>query len=119
MTKFFKGFRYAFAGIAHAIKGQLNIKIHLLVAALVTALGFYFRVTSTEWCVLILTITLVLSLELVNTAIENLVDLVSPNQHSLAGKIKDIAAGAVLIAAMSAAIIGIIIFYKYVYPSIE
>lgn len=103
-------FRYAFNGILGALRHQHNIWIQLVIAALVVIAGFIFSVSRIEWTVLILTITIVLSLEMVNTAIEYLVDLVSKDYHPVAGKVKDIAAGAVLIASIFAVITGLIIF---------
>jgi diacylglycerol kinase len=113
--KFLNSFRYAWNGLAMAFKEQLNIKIHLIIAVLVIVAGFYFNVTITEWCILIFAIALVISLELINTAIENLVDLVTLERKPLAGKIKDIAAAAVLVSAIASAVVGIIIFYKYIF----
>ena len=74
------------------------------------AAGLFFSVSTIEWCLLILAIAMVLCAEGMNTAIEFLTDLASPNFHELAGKTKDVAAGAVLISAIGAAIIGFIIF---------
>lgn len=73
---------------------------------------FFFGITRTEWIVIILCIGVVIAAELFNTAIEKLVDLVSPERHPIAGQVKDIAAGAVLVCAVAAAIIGIIIFSR-------
>lgn len=110
MLKFFRGFVYAFNGIAVAIKEQLNLKIHLLVLAVVSASGIYFQLTAIEWAVLFLVFGLVLVAEMLNTAIEYLVDFISPEMHHQAGKIKDVAAGAVLISAIIAATVGLLIF---------
>ena len=110
MKKFFRGFVYAWNGIRAAVSEQRNLRIHFAVTALVVAAGVYFELDRIEWCVLALTIALVVSLELVNSSIENLVDLVTKEQHPLARKAKDIAAGAVLIASVISVIIGLIIF---------
>jgi diacylglycerol kinase len=115
MHKFFKSFGYAWSGITVAFAEQLNLKIHSAITVVVIAMGFYFHITRTEWIILVLCIALVISLELINTAIENLVDLVTLERKPLAGKIKDIAAGAVLIASVASAITGIIIFYNYIF----
>lgn len=112
MNSFLKSFSYAFNGLKISLK-QRNMKIHITCAVLVIALGFYFKITTTEWCILLLCIGAVLTLEIINTAIEYLVDLVSPNYNELAGKVKDLAAGAVLIVAIIAAIIGCLVFWKY------
>lgn len=75
--------------------------------------GFHFQITSTEWCIVLICFGLVLAAEAFNTAIERLVNLVSPDYHPIAGDVKDVAAGAVLICAIFAAIIGCIIFLPY------
>jgi len=110
MRRLIKSFGYALSGIAYTTKTQLNFKIHLLAIAVVTILGWFLKLTASEWLWIVLAIGLVLVAELVNTAIELLVDLVSPAFNPQAGKVKDIAAGAVLIAAAIAVVIGAIIF---------
>ena len=113
MSAFFKSFVYAWKGIRIAF-GQRNMRVHALCAALAIAGGFLFRISTTEWCIVLLCIGLVMSLETLNTAIEYLVDLISPNYHEKAGKIKDLAAGAVLIAAIVSLVAGLLIFGKYI-----
>lgn len=88
----------------------MNFRIHLLAITLVGLAGWYFKLSSREWLWIILAVGLVLVTELLNTAIELLVDLVSPAFNTQAGKVKDVAAGAVLIAAFISVLIGIIIF---------
>lgn len=105
-----RSFKYAFTGLLDLIKTQPNARIHLLVAIAVVVAGVYFKVSATEWCILILMIALVLVAEAFNTALEYLTDLVSPDYHPLAGKTKDVAAAGVLIFAIAAIIIGMIIF---------
>ena len=105
-----KRFRYAFKGIFFAFKTQSNIRIHTIAALLVTTAGFIFKLTLVEWGLVIFAIGLVLVSELINTAIESLVDVISPAYSEKAGFIKDVAAGAVLIAAVVSIIIGLIIF---------
>jgi len=90
------------------------MRVHGVIAVLVVALGFYYRITSEEWIAILLCIGLVLVLEILNTAIETLVDLVQPEHDPLAGKVKDIAAGAVLVGTIVAAAIGVVVFWKYV-----
>ena len=89
------------------------MRLHILGAAAVVLLGFAFDVTKTEWCLLIGCIGLVVTAEIFNTAIETVVNLVSPHYNPLAGKAKDLAAGAVLVAAITAAFVGTIIFLPY------
>ena len=81
-----------------------------MAAITVIALGIYFGISKTEWCLIVIAICMVISAEAFNTSIEHLTDLVSPNYHELAGKTKDVAAAAVLITAIGAAILGLIIF---------
>ena len=103
-------FGYAFEGIFEVIQSQSNFKIHFLATFLVLVAGYYFSISTTEWCLVVGCITLVLSAETFNTAIEHLTNLVSPEYHILAKKTKDAAAGAVLLIAIGATIIGCIIF---------
>lgn len=114
MKAFLQSFGYAWKGLREAIRDERNIKVQLAAAGAVITSGFYFHVTTTEWCILILCIGTVIGFELLNSALENLVDLVHPEQHPVAGKVKDIAAAAVLIVSITSLIISIIIFWKYV-----
>jgi len=98
------------AGIADLLKSQPNAVIHLIAAVVVVAAGFFFSLSATEWGFAIVAIAFVFAAEALNTALEYLTDLVSPEYHPLAGRAKDAAAGAVLIAAIGSAIIGSIIF---------
>lgn len=109
-----KSFQHAFEGIIHTIKKERNIKIHLSFMCAVILCGFYFHITKIEWMTCLILFALVLSLELVNTAIEAVVDLASPDIHPLAKLSKDAAAGAVLISAIISAIIGLMIFIPYI-----
>ncbi|MCF0255229.1 diacylglycerol kinase family protein [Bacteroides heparinolyticus] len=107
------GFGYAWKGIRCCIGKEQNLSFHLIAAIIVVIAGFILSITKIEWTIVILCIGVVIAAELFNTAIERLVDLVSPQQHPIAGKVKDIAAGAVLVCAVTAAIIGLIIFVPY------
>lgn len=113
MKSFLKSFIYAIHGLWSAIDDQRNLKVQIAVAILVVGAGFYLSIAPLEWCIIILCIAFVIGLELVNTALENLVDLVTLERKPLAGMIKDIAAGAVLFVSILSLIIGIIIFRKY------
>ena len=97
-------------GIKSAIKSEKNMKIHVLASILVTAFGFFFKLEPLEWVACILAIVIVIGSEMLNTAIETVVDLVSPNINPLAKKAKDIAAGSVLVMAIGALLVGLIIF---------
>ncbi len=87
--------------------------LHVLASVIVFVMAYRFEVSRMEWCLLVFCVGLVWMAEIFNTAIETLTDLVSPEQHFLAGKTKDLAAGAVLMAAITAAAIGLIIFVPY------
>ncbi len=114
MKKFFQSFIYALKGLWAATGDQRNLKVQFVVACIVVIAGFYFAITTVEWCIILICIALVTGFELVNIAIENLVDLVTRERHPLAGKIKDIAASAVLTVSVISLIVGLIIFRKYV-----
>lgn len=114
IKKRIKSFGYAFQGIGNFIRKEPNAWIHCTAVVVVTSLGLYYGISTTEWCIVILCFGLVLMAEAFNTAIERLVDLVSPDFHPLAGTIKDVAAGAVLLGAIAAAIVGCIIFIPYI-----
>ncbi len=110
-----KSFVYAFNGIRHVIVSQHNIWIHIVLACVAIALGFIFNIHALEWIGIVLCIGLVLAAEVFNSAIEALVDLVSPVYNKKAGLIKDMAAAAVLITALMAVIVGCIIFIPHIY----
>lgn len=110
-----KSFKFAIKGILLLFQSEPNAKIHLGVTCIVISAGFFFSINITEWCLIILAIAMVLCAEGMNTAIEYLTDLVSPNFHNLAGKTKDVAAGAVLIAAVGSATIGGLIFFPKIW----
>jgi len=110
MKKRIRSFGYALKGINTVFGKEANMNIHLIMTVLVVICGFLFSISITEWMLCIVCFSVVISLEMMNSAIENLVDLVSPEKNNLAGKAKDIAAGAVLVAAICAAIVGLLIF---------
>lgn len=113
-----ESFRNAFKGIKIPIQEERNLKIHLLMSFVVVIFGLYYHITSTEWLAILLCIGAVVSLELMNYAIERTVDLFCQDQfHPLAKKAKDTAAGAVLVAAIIAVIIGLIVFIPYIFKS--
>ncbi len=103
------GFRYAFAGLGYVLRTQRNMRIHLGVAAAVVAVGLWLRLPSDRWAILALTMGFVLVGEMVNTAVEVLMDLVEPKAHPLVKVIKDVSAGAVLLAAIISVIVGLLI----------
>ena len=110
MNKFIRGFGYAFSGLWHAVKTQLNFRVHLVCAVIAVLLGYALHISTTEWLWISLCIGMVLLTELINTAIELLVDLVSPEYNEKAGRVKDMCAAAVLVTAITALVIGLVIF---------
>lgn len=103
-------FKYAFEGIFTALKTEQNIRIHIIIMILVIIFGIILKISNIEWIICIILFGIVISLELMNTAIENVVDLVTQEKNIKAKIAKDTAAGAVLISAIASAIIGLIIF---------
>lgn len=112
--KLMSSFGFAWRGIRTAVREQRNMRIHLGIALLVIVAGVYFSISLTDWCIVALAIALVLTAELINTSIENLADMVEARPHPQIGKVKDAAAGGVLLAAIGAAVTGILVFAKYV-----
>jgi len=110
-----KSIGYAFKGAMLLLKTEASIKIQFFIAVLLTAAGFYFEINSTEWIAQILAIGIIMSIEGVNTAIESVADFIHPEHNTKIGFIKDIAAGAVFIAAISGAAIGLIIYIPYIF----
>ena len=109
-TRLTKALGFALRGLRYVLLTQHNFHIHLIAALSVIIAGLLFGLSTTEWLVIVVTIFIVLSAETLNTAIEKLVDLVSPEYNNLAGLVKDIAAGAVLLTAIMSVIVGLIIF---------
>ena len=110
MRKRILSFKYAFKGLWIVASSEVNFQIHLAAAITALALGFYLGLARYEWLAVLLCFAIVMAAEAFNSAIEKLVDFVSPEFHLKAGGIKDVAAGAVLITALIAAVIGCLIF---------
>lgn len=110
MKKLLKSFKYAFDGICTGIKEEQNMKIHITIMILVIIFGIMLKISKMEWIICIILFGLVISMELINTAIENTVDLITKEKNEQAKIAKDVAAGAVLVSAITSAIIGLIIF---------
>lgn len=109
-----RSFGHAFRGLAILLRSQHNARIHAGATILVVAAGVLFRISPAEWALIVLAMVCVWAAEALNTAIEFLVDLASPEPHPLAGKAKDVAAGAVLLAAIGSVIVGVLVFGPYV-----
>ncbi|MCR9248794.1 MAG: diacylglycerol kinase family protein [bacterium] len=115
MKKFFQGFIFAWRGIITSLKSERNLRFHFFVAISVTIAGFIFDISRIDWMMQITAIGLVITTELMNTAIEYLINLVSPEKNDIAGKVKDIAAGAVLISSFVALVLGLIIYLPIIF----
>lgn len=106
-------FKYALSGILAALKEEPNLKFHLLAALLVIIISFLLKISKTDWIIIIILIGFVVALELTNTAIEAVVDHVIQSEHPGAKLAKDISAGAVLVSAFTAAVVGLWIILPY------
>jgi diacylglycerol kinase (ATP) len=107
---------FALEGIVYAAKNQKHMRNHFLAALVILAAVLFLRVSSLEFILLVISVSFVLFAELMNTAVELCVDIVSPGYHPLAKCAKDVAAGAVLIAAIGAAVMGCLILSRYIFP---
>lgn len=115
MKKLIKSFKYAFEGILTGIKEEQNMKIHITIMILVIIFGIMLKISTTEWIICITLFGLVISMELVNTAIENTVDLITKEKNQQAKIAKDVAAGAVLVSAIASTVVGLIIFIPKIF----
>jgi diacylglycerol kinase (ATP) len=106
---------FAFKGALLLLKNEASIKVQFTLALLITAAGFYFDISTTEWAIQLLAIGLVMSMEGINTAVEEIANFVHPNFHNKIGLIKDIAAGAVFFASFLAIIIGLLIYLPKIF----
>ena len=115
ISKRIKSFSYAFNGIKHVMANEHNFRIHLLAAVVAIVAGVWFKISASEWIAITFAIVLVLVLEIINSAIEKLADLISPGKNDTIKIVKDITAAAVLLAAIASLVIAAIIFI----PKIE
>ncbi|MDP3948282.1 MAG: diacylglycerol kinase family protein [bacterium] len=107
-------FKYALVGIVSALKEEPNLKFHLVAALLVIFISFILNLSGPDWRIVIFLIGFVISVELTNTAIEAVVNAFTDKEHPGAKLAKDISAGAVLVAAITSAVVGIIVFLPYI-----
>lgn len=112
--RFFSSFRYAIRGIINLILTEQNARVHFFATILVGLSAYFFHISRLEAVVLFFAVVLVFVIEIVNTAIEKLLDLVHPGNHQQIAFIKDALAGAVLIAAIIASVVGVLIFTPYI-----
>lgn len=113
-----RGSGYAIKGAWLLIKNEHSIQVQLFISTVVTIAGFYFDITATEWMFQLLSIGLIMTAEGLNTALEKIADFVHPDLHTKIGYIKDVAAGAVFFAAVIAVIIGVIIYFPYIFYTV-
>ena len=113
--KIINSFKYALQGIFTSFKTEKNMKIHIIIMILVIIAGVIFKINKIEWIICVLLFTMVIAGELFNTSIETVVDMVMPEKNEKAKIAKDVAAGAVLVLAIGAVIIGFIIFIPKIY----
>jgi len=114
-----RSFGHAFRGLKVLLQTQANARIHVAATILVVAAGALLRISPAEWALIAIAVMCVWAAEALNTAIEFVVDLASPDPHPLAGKAKDVAAGAVLIASIGSAVIGGFVFGPHVLRLLE
>ena len=110
-----KSVGYAFKGAFLLITTEASVKVQFFIGVIMTALGIYFNLSTTEWIIQIITIALIMALEGLNTAIEEIADFIHPEHHKKIGLIKDLAAGAVFIFAIAAVIIGCLIYIPKIF----
>lgn len=115
MKRLLNSFKFAYMGWQELFRTAPNAKVHLLAAISAIILGFIFHISAGEWSAVIIVITLVWLSESFNSAIEYIVDLISPEYNPVAGKIKDLSAGAVMIAALGALAVGCVVFIPKIY----
>ncbi len=114
-TKRLNSFSYAYKGLKILLKEEHNSRIHFIAAITVVAASFFFKINLYEWIAVIFSIGFVIVLEIINSAIENIADFISPNKHEKIKRIKDLSAAAVLINALTALVIGLIIFIPKIF----
>ncbi|MDU1892398.1 MAG: diacylglycerol kinase family protein [Dysgonomonas sp.] len=103
-------FKYAFNGLRLLFTEEHNSRIHITITIIVVVMGIYFNISISEWLIILLLIALVFCMEIINSAIENLADYISPEWHSKIKKVKDLSAAGVFVAALISVICGLIIF---------
>ena len=114
-NKIHHSFGFAFTGIVHAFKDNRNIRIHTIIAILVLLASFLLGLTKSEKIIVFLVIVLVIVSEMINTAIEEMIDLITNEHREEAKRAKDAAAGMVLVTSIGALIVGIVIFAPYIF----
>lgn len=114
VKKLFQSFRHAINGVIFLLTNEQNARIHAIVTILVGVLGYIFQVSRLEATILFIAVVLVFAIEIINTAIEKMFDLLHPENHEIIRSVKDAMAGAVLISAIIAFVVAILIFLPYI-----
>lgn len=113
ISRLFKSFMYAFRGLFKTFREEQNLRIQTIAAVAVVVAGAYFKLSRFEWCVVVLTASAVILMELANSAVERITDVLKPRLDHYVKEIKDIMAAAVMVASIAAVIVGVIIFYPH------
>jgi len=113
IKRLFKSFKYAFRGLFKIWREEQNLQTQSILGLIVVLLGWYFKIQAWQWVILVLVIGLVILMEIINSAIERIVDALKPRIDNYVKEIKDIMAAAVMLASILAIIIGLIIFLPY------
>ena len=113
--RLFKSFKYAIRGLVKVFKEEQNLRVQLLAGIIALILAQYFQIKAIEWCILIIIILIVLLMEIINSAVERITDVLKPRINTYVKEIKDIMAAAVMLASIFAVIIGAIIFWPYIF----
>ena len=113
IKRLYKSFTYAFRGLFKTMAEEQNLQIQSLAGLAAVLLGWYFRIKAWEWCVLLLIVFIVILMEMMNSAVERIVDILKPRLDAYVKEIKDIMAAAVMLTSLAAIIIGFIIFFPY------
>ena len=108
-----RSFKYAFSGIFHALLNEANFRVQVVIVAAALVLGFYFNISHTDWGLLIIAVGAMLSAELLNTLVENVIDKLFPDYDDAVKVIKDVSAGFVLISSLTALAVLVLIFGSY------
>ncbi len=114
-AKFIASFRYAFRGLWYALRTQRNARVHICIAILAILLGVVLHISALEFAMIFVAITSVFIAEMFNTVFELCIDIATPDYHPLAKIAKDVAAGAVLLSAMLAVVIGLFVFVPHIW----
>ena len=113
LTRLAKSFTYAFRGLIKAFYEEQNLRLQTIIGIIILIIGFFLQIKPLEWCFVIIAIFLVILMEMLNSAVERVVDVLKPRIHEYVKEIKDIMAGAVLLSSILAITIGLIIFLPY------